>query len=86
MHVSDICKLWEKTYWNFSKLVDIENEGKTREKFKLKAVEPPTFEGKIREWPTFKSNYDRIVLPIYDEDPYVLLKCLRGSALEVVRG
>lgn len=86
MHVSDIYKLWEKTDWNFSKLVDIENEGNTRENFKLKAVEPPTFEGKIREWPTFKSNYDRIVLPIYDEDPYVLLKCLRGSALEVVRG
>lgn len=46
-----------------------ENSGK----IKQNAVEPPTFEDKVREWPT-SSQIDRIV-PIYGEDACVLFKC-----------
>ena len=53
---------------------------------KVKSLPHPIFSGDIRKFGTFTKDYDRLMTPIYGRDPYALLKCLSGDALECVQG
>ncbi|KAK3869862.1 hypothetical protein Pcinc_024866 [Petrolisthes cinctipes] len=55
-------------------------------KFIVKKLEPPKFDGQIRLYPTFKKDFERLMITNYGEDPYVLKQCLLGEALKVVHG
>lgn len=46
----------------------------------------PVFSGNRREFPKFKEDFTRLVVPTYGKDPYVLKRCLSGDALQSVRG
>jgi len=54
---------------------------------KLDRVKLPSFSGAIREYPRFKTDFERQVIPTIDEEsiPYVLKSCLSGEALEIVK-
>lgn len=52
----------------------------------VKKLDPPSFSGNVREFPNFKEDYTRLVVPTYGKDPYVLRQCLSGDALLSVRG
>lgn len=55
-------------------------------KVKIKAFEPPKFEGNMREYPRFKEDFKNLVKSVYGEDAYALKMCLGGDALQTVRG
>ena len=55
-------------------------------KFIVKKLEPPKFDGQIRLYPTFRKDFERLMITNYGEDPYVLKQCLLGEALKVVHG
>ena len=55
-------------------------------KIKVKPIDPPTFDGKIRKYLTFISDYDRIMVEIYGDNPFALKQCLTGEALDTIRG
>lgn len=55
-------------------------------KVKLKPFDPPRFTGNVRDWPTFKKTFDKLVVPQYGTEPYALLQCLESEAKELVRG
>ena len=55
-------------------------------RIKVERMKPPKFFGDIREFPTFLYDYERNIMAVYGEDPFVLRNCLQGSALEVVKG
>lgn len=60
--------------------------GKETNKVKMQRLTPPHFDGKIRDYPTFCKDYERLMESVYQKDPYVLRSCLSGEALEVVHG
>lgn len=53
---------------------------------KVKKLDTPDFSGKIRDYPSFKRDYERHMIPAYGEDPFALKKCLSAEALYAVRG
>ena len=55
-------------------------------KLRMQRLTPPHFTGRIREYSTFRKDYERLTKPVYDDDPYVLRSCLSGEALDVVQG
>ena len=55
-------------------------------KVRMQRLTPPHFNGKIRDYPTFCKDYERLMKSVYEDDPYVLRSCLSGEALEVVHG
>ena len=40
----------------------------------------------MREFPSFKRDYECIMVPSYGSDPFALKKCLHGEALKIVQG
>ena len=55
---------------------------------KMERMQMPKFDGKLREYPRFKSDFLRQVQPEMKDDSsaaYVLKTCLTGSAADVVR-
>lgn len=42
--------------------------------------------GKLRDWPTFKETFNKLVVPQYGIEAYALLPCLQSEARELVRG
>lgn len=55
-------------------------------KVKVKALEPPTFDGDVREFPTFKADFERLMKDSFGKDPFALKQCLTGEALKTVKG
>ncbi|KAK4304813.1 hypothetical protein Pmani_023248 [Petrolisthes manimaculis] len=55
-------------------------------KVKIKALEPPKFDGNVREYPSFKSNFERLMNDNFGKDPFALKQCLTGDALKTVLG
>ncbi|KAK3894277.1 hypothetical protein Pcinc_001956 [Petrolisthes cinctipes] len=55
-------------------------------KLRMQRLTPPHFNGSIRKYLTFCKDYERIMKPVYEDDPYVLRSCLSGEALEIVQG
>lgn len=69
-----------------SKIGKIECDQNEKPKVKVKKFEPPKFEGNLRDYPTFKEDYNNLVKSIYGTDPYALKMCLGGEALQAVKG
>ncbi|CAC5404641.1 unnamed protein product [Mytilus coruscus] len=61
-------------------------KNKDTETFRVKKLEAPIFAGSIRDYPSFKVDYERHMLSSYGKDPYALKQCLSGEALTVVKG
>ena len=53
---------------------------------KTKKLDAPQFSGNIRDYPSFKINYERHMYPVYGDDPYALRSCLTGNAAWSVKG
>ena len=77
-----------KTSETFSSLIqkkeDAKRVGIPHEKLKM-----PTFDGNIREYPRFKADFERQIMPRYNKDAYgaayVLKSCSSNEPLNVVR-
>ena len=52
----------------------------------VKPLNAPQFSGNIREYPSFRQDFTRLMTRSYGNDPYVLRSCLLGPALSIVRG
>ena len=53
---------------------------------KVKKLDTPEFSGNIRDYPSFKRDYERHMMSSYGQDPFALKKCLSGDALRTVKG
>ena len=53
---------------------------------KVKNLDAPEFSGNIRDYPSFKRDYERHMMSSYGQDPFALKKCLSGDALRTVKG
>ena len=53
---------------------------------KVKKLDSPEFSGQIRDYPSFKRDYERHMIPSFGNDPFALKKCLKGEALATVKG
>ena len=58
----------------------------TTPKVKVKALEPPKFDGNIRDYPSFKCDFKGLMNNNFGEDSYTLQQCLSGEALKCVLG
>ncbi|KAK4316629.1 hypothetical protein Pmani_012229 [Petrolisthes manimaculis] len=50
----------------------------------IKKVEPPTFNGDVREFPTFVKDFTRLVISRHGKDPFILRQSLQGKAREAI--
>ena len=57
-----------------------------RSEVHVKPLETPRFSGNIREYSSFRQDFNRLMTQNYGKDAYVLRSCLIGSALETVKG
>ncbi|KAK3882458.1 hypothetical protein Pcinc_013165 [Petrolisthes cinctipes] len=55
-------------------------------KVKVKALDPPMFDGNLRDYPSFKADFERLIQNSFGKDPYALKQCLTGDALKTVKG
>ena len=53
---------------------------------RVRSLDAPSFSGNIREYSSFRQDFNRLMVTDYGEDPYALRSCLSGSALDTVRG
>ena len=53
---------------------------------KVKKLDAPEFSGNIRDYPSFKRDYEHHMVTSYGTDPFALKKCLSGEALRTVKG
>ncbi|KAK4324215.1 hypothetical protein Pmani_005217 [Petrolisthes manimaculis] len=58
----------------------------SKAKVKVKALDPPVFNGDIREYPAFKADFERLMNDSFGKDPFALKQCLSGDALKAVKG
>lgn len=61
-----------------------EVSGEDKCNIQIKKVEPPTFSGDVRDFPTFVKDYNRLVVARHGKDPFILRQSLQGKAREVV--
>ena len=85
-YITDVYKLKCKAHTQLLKKIGKEKEKAESTKFIVKKLEPPKFDGQIRLYPTFKKDFERLMIKNYGEDPYVLKQCLSGEALKVAHG
>ena len=70
-----------------TEITKLENaQNSVKPKVKLKAFEPPKFDGNLRDYPRFKEDFKNLVKSVCGEDAYALKMCLSGDALQTVRG
>lgn len=50
----------------------------------IKKVEPPNFNGDVREFPTFVKDFERLVISRHGKDPFILRQSLQGKAREAI--
>ena len=67
----------------------IKKESKKRSGIRLERIKMPTFAGNIRDYPSFKTDFIRQVLPDFKNDEhaaaYTLKSCLSGVPLSIIR-
>ena len=77
-----------KTSKTFSSLVQ-KKEGAKRVGMPHEKLKMPTFDGNIRQYPHFKADFERQIMPRYNKDAYgaayALKSCLPNEPLNVVR-
>lgn len=64
-----------------------EDTPKKKCSMKLENIKLPVFDGNIRDYPRFRSDFERHILPELESDEratYILKSCLRGKPLEEV--
>ncbi|XP_063879513.1 uncharacterized protein LOC135110848 isoform X1 [Scylla paramamosain] len=83
-YMIDCERIMKKRLTEISSIENIQNSVKP--KVKIKAFEPPKFDGNLREYPRFKEDFKNLVKSVYGEDAYALKMCLSGDALQTVRG
>ena len=59
---------------------------KQKESVKVKKLHAPVFRGEIREFPSFKRDYESIMFPTYGTHPFALKKSLTNETLKTVQG
>ena len=52
----------------------------------VKPLNSPHFSGNIRQYVSFKQDFNRLMTNQYGQDPYALRQCLSGEALETIKG
>ena len=62
------------------------NANTQQNQIKVKRLDAPTFDGDIRKFPTFKTEYGRIMNKAYNRDAFALRQSLLGDAAKVVLG
>ena len=62
------------------------DEKKGFELVQIKKLDAPFYSGNIRDYPTFRKDYERHMISRYGSDPFALKKCLSGDAELAVRG
>ena len=65
---------------------DSQNSVAVKPRIKVKPIDPPNFDGDIRQYLTFIADYDRIMKETYGDNPYALKQCLTGDARNTIRG
>ena len=55
-------------------------------KINVKKLDSPHFTGNIREYACFVNDYNRIMIPRYGKDAYVLRQCISGEAETFIAG
>lgn len=50
----------------------------------IKKVDPPIFNGDVREFPTFVMDYSRLMTSQHGKDPFILRMSLQGKAKEAI--
>ena len=53
-------------------------------KMKVKPLQAPMFNGNVRDYPSFKRDYDTHMVKYYGKDTFSLKTCLSGEALQLV--
>lgn len=86
LYITNVERTKNETRTIIAKVTGEEKSFKEVQKVRMQRLTPPRFEGKIRDYPTFCKDYERLMKPVYEDDPYVLRSCLAGEALEVVQG
>lgn len=76
-HVNKQCK---------TKQQNEKEKDKQKESVKVKKLDAPIFSSEIREFPSFKRDYESIMYPTYGTDPFALKKSLTSEALKTVQG
>ncbi|XP_063591692.1 uncharacterized protein LOC134768817 [Penaeus indicus] len=66
--------------------VKIKDEMQMKGAIKVKSIDIPKFDGKIRDYSNFKRDYVRLMQPNYGKDPFALRQCLSGEALDSICG
>ena len=86
--ISDLQDILLDTNTTFSLLAE-KRAGKKRCGLRLERIKLPKFEGNIRDYPRFRADFTRQVLPEYKNDThaaaYTLKSCLSSGPLSVVR-
>ena len=54
----------------------------TKDNMRVKKLDAPVFSGNIRDYPSFKQDYNLLM----KDDPFTLKQCLTGEALLTVKG
>ena len=54
-------------------------------KLKVKPLQAPSFSGNVREYPSFRKDYEAHMVPHYGKDTFALKNCLSGDALLAVQ-
>ncbi|XP_043208351.1 uncharacterized protein LOC122373955 isoform X4 [Amphibalanus amphitrite] len=52
----------------------------------VKPLNSPHFSGNIRQYASFKQDFNRLMTKQYGQDPYALRQCLSGEALDTIKG
>ena len=52
---------------------------------KLNKMKAPLFNGDIRDYASFRTDFERIMCLTYGKDPFILKSCLTAEALDVVK-
>lgn len=58
---------------------------KTLKLLKVNKMKAPSFNGDIRDYSSFRTDFERIMCLTYGNDPFILKSCLTGDALDVVK-
>ena len=58
----------------------------TQNQIKVKRLDAPTFDGNIRMYPIFRTEYDKIMNSAYNKNAFALRQSLLGDAAKVVLG
>ena len=87
--IAAVCNDMYGMYREFCKVQAMYLERKSVSKYvgdNKSKLENPTFSGDIRDYPTFRKDYENHMIPSFGQDPFALRSCLSGKALQAIQG